>query len=223
MQQRSGHASPVARETVVDRLREAIVDGYVAPGSRIREVDLASQLGVSRTPVREAFLVLAVEGLLALQPGQGARVREYDAEEVHLVHEIRSLVEGRVARFATERISNRHIATLAQTCDTLEALPTGAVRDCNRANGAFHNLLFDIVGSDRLTHIGRHMLEIPLPYKQNYWSDAAQKACSEAAHRKVLDALAERDADSAEAAMRDHVLETGQYIAQWLQRNVETA
>lgn len=213
---RQDGALPAAREGVVGRLRDAIVSGDMPPGSRMREVDVADRLGVSRTPVREAFLVLAVEGLVTLQPGRGARVREYDAEEVHLVHEIRSLVEGRVARFATDRISNRQVAALGRICDALDALPVGAVRECNRVNVSFHNLLFEVVGSDRLLHIGRHLLEVPLPYKTSYWSDPTQKRGSETAHRAVLEALRVRDPDRAEDAMRAHVAETGRYIARWM-------
>jgi DNA-binding GntR family transcriptional regulator len=201
---------------VVEVLRDAIVAGDVPPGARIREAEIASRLDVSRTPVREAFLVLAIEGLLTLQPGRGATVRVYQAEEIHLVHEVRSLVEGCVARFATDRISNQQVAALAEICTRLEALPAGAVRECNEENVRFHNMLFTIVGSDRLTHIGRHLLEVPLPYKASYWGNPDQKRSSESAHRRVLDALSARDADAAEAAMRQHVHDTGTYITAWM-------
>jgi DNA-binding GntR family transcriptional regulator len=212
----STQAGRNAREGVVDVLRDAIVAGDVLPGARIREAEMAARLDVSRTPVREAFLVLAIEGLLTLQPGRGATVRVYQADEIRLVHEVRSLVEGCVARFATDRISNQQLAALAETCTRLEALPAGAVRQCNDENVRFHNALFTIVGSDRLTHIGRHLLEVPLPYKTNYWGDAEQKRCSETAHRKVLEALSVRDGDAAEAAMREHVRDTGAYITAWM-------
>jgi len=201
-----------AREGVVEDLREAIIRGDVLPGARIRELEIAERLGVSRTPVREAFLVLAVEGLLTLQPGRGARVREYESDEVTLVHEVRSLVEGRVTRFASDRISNQQLGILEASCDRLEALSCEEIRACDEENTVFHNMLFAIVGSDRLTHVGRNLLEVPLPYKQNYWGDPEQKRCSEVAHRKILEALRLRDADAAEAAMRAHVLETGYYI-----------
>ncbi len=205
-----------AHEGVIEGLRDAIVRGDVLPGERIREGEIAARMGVSRTPVREAFLVLAVEGLLTLQSGRGARVREYSAEEVHLVHEVRSLVEGRVARFATDHISNQQVAVLEKSCARLESFSSSAVDDCNEENIFFHNMLFTIVGSSRLKHIGRHLLEVPLPYKRNYWGDPQQKRCSEIAHRKVFEALKARDGDAAEIAMRDHVLETGAYITQWM-------
>lgn len=193
-------------------MRDAVVRGLILPGERIREVEVAAQLGVSRTPVREAFLVLAAEGLFTLQPGKGAQVRTYSADDVRLVHEVRSLVEGRVARFATDRVSNQQLALLEQSCDRLEALPAGAVSECNEENVLFHNLIFSIVGNSQLMHIGRHLLEVPLPYKKDYWNDPVQRRSSEAAHRRVYEALNNRDPDASEAAMRDHVLEAGALI-----------
>lgn len=218
MEESGGHN---AREGVVEALRDAIVGGEVPPGARIREVEIAARLGVSRTPVREAFLVLSIEGLLTLQAGRGARVRTYDAEEVRLVHDVRSLIEGRVARSAADHISNQQLAGLEECCARLEALPLGAVRECNAENVRFHNALFVIVGSDRLMHIGRHLLEVPLPYKENYWGDPAQKRCSEVGHRQVLAALQARDGEAAEQAMREHVQETGAFIATWMAKEAQ--
>jgi GntR family transcriptional regulator, trigonelline degradation regulator len=208
-----------AHAGVVEELRDNIVRGVIEPGQRIREVEIAVKFGVSRTPVREAFLVLAAEGLLTLQPGKGARVRVYSAEEIHLVHEVRSLVEGRVARFATDRISNQQLSLLEQSCDRLEALADGAVDECNEENVRFHNLIFAIVGNSQLMHIGRQMLEVPLPYKRNYWNDREQRHSSEVAHRRVLEALKRRDAAESEAAMREHVLEAGHHISEWMTEN----
>ena len=87
---------------------------------------------------------------------------------------------------------------------------------CNEENIFFHNMLFTIVGSSRLNHIGRHLLEVPLPYKRSYWEDPEQKKCSEVSHRKVFEALKTRDGVAAEGAMREHVLETGAYISKWM-------
>ena len=205
-----------AHAGVVEELRDSIIRGQIEPGQRIREVEIAAQFGVSRTPVREAFLVLAAEGLLTLQPGKGARVRVYNAEDIHLVHEVRSLVEGRVARFATDRISNQQLSLLEQSCERMEALPEGAVYECNEENILFHNLIFTIVGNSQLMHIGREMLEVPLPYKRDYWNDREQRHSSEKAHRAILEALRSRDAAESEAAMRDHVLEAGRHISDWM-------
>jgi DNA-binding GntR family transcriptional regulator len=205
-----------AHAEVVEELRDIIIRGQIEPGQRIREVEIAAQFGVSRTPVREAFLVLAAEGLLTLQPGKGARVRVYNAEDIHLVHEVRSLVEGRVARFATDRISNQQLSLLEQSCDRLEALPEGAVYECNEENILFHNMIFTIVGNSQLMHIGREMLEVPLPYKRDYWNDREQRHGSEEAHRTILEALRRRDAAGSEAAMREHVLKAGRHISDWM-------
>ncbi|NVM95155.1 GntR family transcriptional regulator [Arthrobacter wenxiniae] len=203
-----------ANAGVVERLREAIVRGEIEPGERIREAEVASQLGVSRTPVREAFLVLAAEGLLTLQPGKGAHVRVYSAEDIRIVHEVRSLVEGCAAKFAADRISNQQLDLLRESCERLEALPDGAVSDCNEENLRFHNLIFSVVGNAQLMHVARHLLEVPLPYKRDYWSDPARKRRSELAHRRVYAALLVRDALAAEEAMREHVADVGQDVSQ---------
>jgi GntR family transcriptional regulator, trigonelline degradation regulator len=205
-----------AHSGVVAELRDTIIRGQIQPGQRIREVEIAAQFGVSRTPVREAFLVLAAEGLLTLQPGKGARVRVYNAEDIHLVHEVRSLVEGRVARFATDRISNQQLSLLEQSCDRLEALPEGAVYECNEENILFHNMIFSVVGNSQLMHIGREMLEVPLPYKRDYWANREQRHSSEEAHRTILEALKKRDGPESEAAMREHVLKSGRHISGWM-------
>jgi len=228
---RAGRAGPgggppgaeLSTEVVHDRLRTAILRGEFDPTVPLSQVKLAARLGVSRTPVREAFLVLAIEGLLTLQAGRGARVRTYDAEEVRLVHDVRSLVEGRVARSAADHISNQQLAGLEECCARLEGLSLGAVRECNAENVRFHNALFAIVGSDRLMHIGRHLLEVPLPYKENYWGDPVQKRCPEVGHRQVLAALQSRDGEAAERAMREHVQETGAYIATWMAKQALAA
>lgn len=201
-----------ANAEVVEELRDNILLGLIQPGQRIREAEIAEQFGVSRTPVREAFLVLAADGLLTLQPGKGARVRVYSAEEIHLVHEVRSLVEGRVAGFASERISNQQLALLEQSCERLEGLPAGAAYECNEENVQFHNRIFSIVGNSQLMHIGRHLLEIPLPYKLDYWNDRERRRGSEIAHRNVFEALSRRDAAESELMMREHVLEAGRHI-----------
>lgn len=208
-----------AHESVVLELRRMIAHGDLAPGERVREVEIANQLGVSRTPVREAFRSLIAEGLVTLQAGMGVMVSVYSPEDVHLIHEVGSLVEGRVARFATERISIQQVRALMASCDRLESLAIDDVRGCFDENARFHGTIFDIVGSARLTHVGRQLLEIPMGYKHHYWSDPELRAMSVQAHRAVCEAFEARDADAAEEAMRMHVSETDAFITAWMQED----
>nr|WP_228721131.1 GntR family transcriptional regulator [Arthrobacter sp. 260] len=200
-------------EGPVEFIRSAILSGSYAPGERLKEAEVAVRLGVSRTPVREAFRVLETEGLIEVLAGRGARVRLFTAEDVQLIHEIRSVLEGMVARQATLHVSKSHLAALESSCDRLENLPDGSVLECDQENQYFHGLIFDIVGNDRLTHIARRLLEVPLPYKEDYWSTEEVKASSVAAHRRVCEALRTNDAVAAEEAMRQHVRDAGAGVA----------
>jgi len=207
-------ASTTQKGGAVEAIRSAILRGDYAPGERLKEAEIAERTGVSRTPVREAFRVLETEGLIELLPGRGARVRVYSAEEVSTIHEIRSVLEGKVARRAVMHVSHNHLAALEASCDRLEKLPVGAAEECDGENQFFHGLIFDIVGNDRLTHIARRQLEVPLPYKQDYWSTEQVKQASVVAHREVCAALRAGDGDAAEDAMRRHVLAAGAGLIQ---------
>lgn len=201
-------------EGAVEFIRSAILRGVYAPGERLKEFEIAERTGTSRTPVREAFRVLETEGLIELLPGRGARVRVYSAEDVAIIHEIRSVLEGKVAKRAVMHVSNSHLVALEASCDRLEALPAGAVAECDEENQFFHGLIFDVVGNDRLTHIARRQLEVPLPYKQGYWGSEEVKQSSVTAHREVCAALRAGDGDAAEDAMRRHVLAAGAGLTQ---------
>ena len=93
------NAGVVATEVI----REAIIDGRLAPGERLKEEELARELGLSRTPIREALAVLQAEGLVDTAPNQGATVRAHDAEDLDDLYRLRALLEGYAAgRAATK-------------------------------------------------------------------------------------------------------------------------
>src|SRR2546426_12550534 len=94
-----------ASVAATELIREAIVDGRLAPGQRLKEEELARELGISRTPVREALLVLQSEGLVAAEPNRGATVRAHDAADLDDLHQLRALLEGYAARRAATRIT----------------------------------------------------------------------------------------------------------------------
>lgn len=198
-----------ANDAAANIIRTAIIRGELLPGERLKESDIAKQLGISRTPVREAMLVLAAEGLLDLAPNRGARVRPYDADELHLQYDLRQLLEGYAASYAATRISPEQLRELELSCERMEALEIGDVVAHNEENIFFHAHVLDVVGSARLRHIVRSLLEIPLPYKRGYWSDPANKKRSEKAHRRVVKALRSRDPERAQAAMTDHLKDSG--------------
>src|SRR5918994_7649165 len=108
----SRSASAAASEVI----REAIIDGRLAPGQRLKEEELARELGMSRTPVREALLMLQSEGLVESIPRRGATVRSYAVGDLDDVYQLRALLEGYAARRAAGRISADDVVRLEQSC-----------------------------------------------------------------------------------------------------------
>src|SRR5687768_11444608 len=94
-----------ASALAADLIREAIMDGRLEPGARLKEERLAQDLGISRTPVREALQRLNTEGLVQARPNRGTFVRAYEPAELDELYELRALLEGHAARRAAERLT----------------------------------------------------------------------------------------------------------------------
>src|SRR4051812_24238650 len=104
-----------------DELREAILASSLPPGARLRSEPLAEQLQTSRTPVREALILLAREGLVDIEPRRGAVVRAFDAADLADLYDVRALIEPYAARRAATRIAAAGVARLAELWDPTEA------------------------------------------------------------------------------------------------------
>jgi len=190
-------------------VRTAILDGRLAPGQRLKEEELARELGISRTPVREALLMLQAEGLVDAVPNRGATVRRHEADDLDDLYQLRALLEGHAARRAAAKISEEAIAVLRESCDRFAALRGDAddLRELVKENLLFHNTILEAAGSARLTQMVRKVIELPLVYKSYIWYSPDQKRISAHYHRQITNALAGRDADRAELIMREHVYE----------------
>jgi len=198
------NASAVATELI----RQAIIDGRLSPGQRLKEEELARELGISRTPVREALLVLQAEGLVKAAPNRGATVRAHDAEDLDDLYQLRALLEGYAARRAATRLSDDTVAALWASCERFEALAESAeVRDVVRENLFFHGTILDAAGSVRLAAMVRKVIELPLVYKSYIWYSPEQRLLSVHYHRQIARALEARDAERAELLMKEHVFE----------------
>jgi len=202
-------ASAVAAELI----RAAIIDGRLEPGRRLKEEELARELGISRTPVREALLVLQTEGLLESAPNRGATVRTYEADDLDDLYQLRALLEGFAARLAATRISADDLERLRESCGRFVALRAeDDVADLVRENLLFHGIILEAAASDRLALMVRKVIELPLVYRSYYWYSPEQKLISEHYHRQLTTALAARDAERAELVMKEHVLEARDFL-----------
>ena len=105
---------PALQEEVAVRIRQLIEDGILLPGSRIPERQLCEQLGISRTPLREAFRVLAAAGVLEVQPRRGATVKRLQPDEIDHMFEVLETLEGSAGELACERISDQALADIEE-------------------------------------------------------------------------------------------------------------
>lgn len=114
----SQHWAPILRpalqEEVVARIKQLIEDGVLMPGSRIPERQLCGQLGISRTPLREAFRVLAAAGLLEVQPRRGATVKRLQTDEIDHMFEVLETLEGMAGELACDRISDKELSEVEE-------------------------------------------------------------------------------------------------------------
>lgn len=205
----SRSASAAASEVI----REAIIHGRLAPGQRLKEEELARELGMSRTPVREALLMLQSEGLVELSPRRGATVRSYAVDDLDDTYQLRAVLEGYAARRAATRISSEDVARLEESCARFDRLRAqDDVLDLVKENIFFHNVVLEASASDRLAQMVRKVIEIPLVYKSFYWYSPEQKLISEHYHDQLTRALRRGDAERAELIMRQHVLEARDFL-----------
>ncbi|HEX2044268.1 MAG TPA: GntR family transcriptional regulator, partial [Gaiellaceae bacterium] len=178
------------------------------------------ELGMSRTPVREALLLLQSEGLVESIPRRGATVRSYALGDLDDMYQLRAVLEGYAARRAATRISADDVVCLEESCARFDRLRAADdLRDLVKENLFFHNVILDAAGSDRLTPLVRKVIEIPLVYKSFYWYSPEQKLISEHYHRQLARALGAGDAKRAEMIMTEHVLEARDFLLAHLAAN----
>ena len=200
---------------VYEDLRAAIIGGEYAPGERLRAEALAARFGTSRTPVREALVLLEGDGLVELEPRRGAVVRAFDADDLVDLYEVRAVLEARAASLAAGRVADDDLAALEAACRRAEAL-TGAdaatVDGLIAANEDFHRVIIDATGSPRLIAALRTVAGIPRPFKTVFWNAPAERERSLVAHREILAGLRAGSAERAESAMRLHVLNARDFL-----------
>lgn len=210
---RSPNLRPLGAGRVVDEaiaaLREAILSGEIAPGEPLSVPALSARFGVSRSPVREAVLAMAAEGLAVDRPRRGVVAVDVGPNEADAIHEVREPLEGLAARLAARRIEGRTLRALEMILTEQEA----AVDERDeagffRTNTEFHALIARASGNAELPRLlgsleGRMALAL-----RRVASRPGHRKAALAEHRKVLKALAAGDRDEAESAMRRHLAAT---------------
>ncbi|CAN5893577.1 GntR family transcriptional regulator [soil metagenome] len=199
-----GSTLPIARSTLpqaaAERLRALIIEGVLAPGARLNERELCEQLGLSRTPLREAFRMLAADGLLVQLPNRGAQVVALSREDVRHAFVVMGALEGLAGELAASRASAADIADLKGLQAELEqAHRRRDLPDYYRVNRAIHDRIGSIAANPPLTQTCRTLNARlhALRFRSNLNGAKWDRAVAE--HRSMITALAARDG----AGLRD--------------------
>lgn len=196
-------------DDVHTEIRRRLIAGHFSPGEKLKEEHVAAQLGVSRTPVRAAIQRLVAEGLLEAAPKRGAIVTEWRDIDTEEIFELRVLVEGQAAAWATRHITEEEITQM----DALNSRIAAAIRDkpkayldeVQTANFEFHMALYYACGSAKLRMFGSNLLEYPLVIGGFFIYSDSDALESVRQHTEIINALRARNAEWARSAVTSHL------------------
>jgi len=199
--------APALYEQVAERLRERIFAHELAPGAWVDEQSIASEFGISRTPLREALKVLAAEGLVQLKPRRGCYVAALSEQDLDEIFPVMALLEGHCAREATARATEADLNRLQAIHADLERHAANGDPDhFFEANQEFHDALQDLAGNRWLKQLIEETRQFIKLTRRDSLNLAGRLKQSLAEHRAILAAVQKRDADEAGRLMHDHLL-----------------
>lgn len=195
------------REQIASSIRSSIIDGRIRPGEKLTEEEIARQLGVSRTPIREAFFLLSSEGFVDVEPRRGVIVREVSIKDAEEIYELKGVLESLAVRLAAERMTPDIVTELQKINDALyqaaEEAPVD-VRKILTLNGKFHDIIIAACDNTKVIHQLTALRHQSLRYNFVFLSAGSRLRESADEHRAIIDALVRRDALEAERLMKEH-------------------
>ncbi|MDL2717738.1 MAG: GntR family transcriptional regulator [Acidobacteriota bacterium] len=207
------------RDFVSDKVRADILEGRIGPGHWLRQEQLASELGVSQMPVREALRGLAAEGLVEHVPYRGVRVLAFHVEDVEDLYAVRAALEGRAARAAAGKITPAELRELWSLLRQMSArLGPKQIDDYRELNRLFHGAL---ASASHRPFIVRALRQLWSAFPSMLLSRFAETQgtalpgrdeADVAEHERILVALERRDPGAAERAAREHIEVAGRHL-----------
>jgi len=220
---KNGHeaVAPIPGVTLAESLRQqlegAIAAGLLEPGSRLDEQEIAQRFGVSRTPVREAFRLLAANNLVELRGRQGATVRAIKAEALIEMFQVMAELEGLCARLAARRVSPTWESEISEIHQRL--VQAGESRDINLfydVNQEFHEAIYEASRNAFLADQTRKLRNQVAAYRRRVTRMPNRIADTVREHEAIMQAILAHDPERAHSTMRDHVNLLGDNLLDFL-------
>jgi DNA-binding GntR family transcriptional regulator len=201
---------PIVRQSlhdaIVSRVRDMIVEGTLASGSRIHEGNLCRELGVSRTPLREALKFIASEGLIELSPGRGAVVREFTPKDIHDSFVVIGDLEALAGRLACAHATDEQILEVRELHDRMiEMYRTKTRLAYFKLNQGIHSAILRISGNDALVYV-HGIMQARVRRVRYLGHEGPEKwAAAVADHEQIIAALEARDPELLAGALTRHI------------------
>lgn len=194
------------REVVFESLREAIIQGILKPGERLMEIQLAEEMGVSRTPVREAIRKLELEGFVVMVPRKGAYVARISLKDIADVFEIRASLEALAAGLAAERITAEELEELERcVVQTSEMAEKESLDNVVQIDTNFHDLIYKASRNQRLTQIISLLREQIQRFRSISLAHPGRSHEALEEHKHLVEAIADRNVELAQRLALQHI------------------
>jgi DNA-binding GntR family transcriptional regulator len=201
------------RDMVYGELRTLILTGKIRPGTRMMEIELADEMGVSRTPVREAIRKLEEEGLVFIEPRRGAYVSEVSVPDMVNILEVRGSLEGLAAYFAAQRMRQEKRAELREISARFDrALESGNMNEMIQNDTLFHRAIVDGSNNSYLVHMVERMQELVLRFRYIYYKDFKRAEEMPDEHCRIFSAIIESRAEDARNEAEMHITKLKEMI-----------
>jgi DNA-binding GntR family transcriptional regulator len=213
------------REVVTETLREAIVTGVLKPGERLMEIQMAEELGVSRTPVRESIRKLELEGFVVMVPRRGTYVADLSIKDINEVYEIRTVLDVLAAGLAAERITEEELEELERLLVQIgEFVDQNNVEKLIEFDSQFHDVLYRASRNDRLVGIINNLREQFTRFRSISMKYPGRMQNTVAEHTRLVEAIAQRNPDLAQQIAREHMENSEQTLMKEFdeRRNLES-
>lgn len=201
------------REIVYEELKRQILIGEIAPGTRMMEVELAEDMGVSRTPVREAIRKLEKEGLVTIEPRKGAYASNISIKDMVDVLEVRQGLEAMAAAIASEKITKAQKEELQNVVDKYrEAVEAENIDEIIKYDQKFHMLIVSYSGNKTLTQVFSTVQELAIRFRYIYYDDFNRYENMPDEHQAIEEAIMSGDSEKARVAADLHVARLKDFV-----------
>lgn len=208
------------REIVYEELKLLILTGKIAPGMRLMEEELADDMGVSRTPIREAIRKLEKEGLITIEPRRGAYVSQISTNDIIEILEVRQNLEGLAASLAAQRMTPEEKEKLKEITLAYEvAVESGDMAEMIKCDTKFHHLIVEATRNKILIQMVEQLQELVLRFRYIYYDNFKRAEQMLVEHQAIYESILHGDTDKSKETADVHIERLKQLIIEELSLN----